>query len=75
MNVLRPFLVLFFAALSMASASFAQGSAAGTVVGRVTDAKSRLGLGGARVAVVGTALETFATQSGDYVLVNVPAGA
>lgn len=75
MKAFRRLLALFVFALSLAPALSAQGAAAGTVVGRVTYAKSRLGLGGARVVVTGTALETFATQSGDYVLVNVPAGA
>jgi hypothetical protein len=53
----------------------AQSVPTGSIAGRVTDGKSRLALAGARVTVAGTALETFAGQSGDYVLVNVPAGA
>ena len=47
----------------------------GTIAGRVTDAQTKLALGGAQVNVAGTALSTFADQSGDYMLFNVPTGA
>jgi TonB-dependent receptor len=47
----------------------------GTLAGRITDAQAKLALGGARVSVVGTALQTFADQGGEYVLFNVPTGA
>ena len=73
MNALRYFLSCLM--LLLGPALLAQSSASGSIAGRVTDAKSRIALAGARVAVAGTALETYAGQSGDYVLVNVPAGA
>lgn len=44
------------------------------LIGRVTDAATQLPLGGARVAVTGTGLETFTTSGGDYALIGVPAG-
>jgi len=72
MNAIRHVLSIFM--LLLGPVLLAQSSATGSIAGRVTDAKSRLALGGARVMVAGTALETFAGQSGDYVLVNVPAG-
>jgi TonB-dependent receptor len=65
-------LVAFSAALALAAAAHAQ---TGAITGRVTDASSGLALGGARVAIPGTNLVTFAGPSGDYVLTNVPAGA
>jgi len=52
----------------------AQTPAAGSIAGRVTDSATRLPLGGARVSVTGTALETYTSAGGDYVLLNVPAG-
>lgn len=55
------------------SGAFAQ-APTGTVVGRVTDAKVSLGLGGVLVQVEGTALQTYTTNQGDYTLFNVPAG-
>lgn len=69
----RRFLIAFVA-LSLASVLLAQPAATGTLVGRVTDATTRLALSGARIGVAGTALQTFADQSGDYYLPNVPAG-
>ena len=74
MTLFRTLLLLALTSVLAHSAS-AQSVATGTVVGRVTDDSSRLALGGARVSVAGTALETFADQSGDYTLLNVPAGA
>ncbi len=59
------------AALILALPAFAQ---TGAISGRVTDATTGLALGGARIAVPGTNLVTFAGPSGDYVLNNVPAG-
>jgi TonB-dependent receptor len=67
---LRTALALFVA-LTLATAALAQ---TGSITGRVTDASTGLALGGARVAVPGTNLVTFAGPSGDYVLNNVPAG-
>ncbi len=75
MNAFRRFTVLFTLVAWLLPAGQAQTPATGTLTGRVTDAKSRLALSGARVTVSGTGLETFAAQSGDYALVNVPAGA
>ena len=49
-------------------------SSTGTLVGRVTDDSSKLALAGARVSIVGTPLETFTDQGGDFLLANVPAG-
>ncbi len=63
---------LWLTGLISALALHAQGT--GTVIGRITDARTRLALGGARVAVAGTELATFADASGDYALLNVPAG-
>lgn len=51
----------------------AQGPA--TIAGRVTDDATKLALGGARVAVAGTAIETYTAAAGNYVLSGVPAGA
>ncbi len=53
----------------------AQTPATGSLAGRVTDSATSLPLGGARVTVTGTALETYTNSAGDYVLLNVPAGA
>ncbi len=74
MTLLR---ILSLSALAcvLSFAASAQTAATGTLAGRVTDDSTRLALGGARVSVVGTVLETFADQRGDYVLFNVPAGA
>lgn len=52
----------------------AQTASHGTVAGRVTDTATKLTLSGVRVAVRGTAVETYTTDSGDYVLREVPAG-
>jgi TonB-dependent receptor len=72
MKVLRRFTIVFL--LVLMPSLFAQGSGAGTVTGRVTDAATKLALSGARVSVAGTSLRTYADQSGDYTLFNVPAG-
>lgn len=58
----------------LALTAFAQSAAAGSLAGRVNDDSTRLALSGARVSVVGTALETFADQSGEYTIFNVPVG-
>lgn len=55
-----------------ASAALAQ--SLGLVTGRVTDDATGLALSGVRVAVDGTALETYTGAGGTYTLVNVPAG-
>jgi TonB-dependent receptor len=46
----------------------------GTVAGRLTDAATQLSLGGARITVEGTAIETFSATNGNFALTNVPAG-
>lgn len=46
----------------------------GTVTGRLTDAATQLSLGGARITVEGTAIETFSASNGNFALTNVPAG-
>jgi len=69
------FRTLFVFGAFWAAGLFAQSSGTGAISGRVTDATTNLALGGARIAVEGTSLETFATASGDYQLANVPAGA
>jgi TonB-dependent receptor len=69
---LRP---LALAAASLLAALAAAAQTTGTVVGRVTDAQTKLALGGARIAVAGTALDTFADPAGHYALAGVPAGA
>ena len=56
------------------TSTFAQNGATGTLVGRVTDASSRLSLAGAKVSVANTALETYTNQQGNYELADVPAG-
>jgi len=48
---------------------------AGTIAGRVVDDETKLALGGARVRVEGTALETYADRFGRFSIPNVPAGA
>ncbi|MEZ5415610.1 MAG: TonB-dependent receptor [Opitutaceae bacterium] len=46
----------------------------GTISGRVTDGATKLPLGGVRVTVAGSPLETYTSSDGRYVLINVPAG-
>lgn len=58
----------------LATALTAQTPGTGAIAGRVTDSATQLPLGGARVRVSGTALETYTNSSGDFVLLNVPAG-
>ncbi len=68
-----PFLLALLLALLAPLAAQAQST--GHVAGRVSDDATRLALGGARVSVTGTALETYTADDGTYVLTNVPAGA
>ncbi len=72
MNHLRSF--LGFILLAVALPLGAQTAPTGTLTGAVTDASTRLTLGGARVSVAGTPLETYADSAGRYALANVPAG-
>ena len=60
------------AAWAVAAPARAQGSA-GVVVGRVVDSEGGL-LPGARVQLVGTALQTTTNRIGEYRLTSVPAG-
>lgn len=73
MNTSHRFFGLW-AALLFAAVLPAQTTAQGTVAGRVTDATTTLALGGARVAVAGTRLETYTLSTGEYSLANLPAG-
>ena len=66
------FLALVF--LSSALALHAQSLPAGTIEGRVYNPRNGEYLEGARVTVEGTTLEAFTDASGQYRLVNVPAG-
>src|ERR1051325_11680444 len=68
----RTSLTLVSFALGVASA-FAQ-TATGHIQGRVLNASNGAYLTNARVAVVGTSLETFTNNFGDYRLEGVPAG-
>lgn len=52
----------------------ADGRATGTISGRVLNVTSGSYLNNARVAVAGTALETFTDENGGYQLAQVPAG-
>jgi TonB-dependent receptor len=47
---------------------------AGTITGRVVDDETQLALGGARVRIEGTALETYADRFGRFAIANIPAG-
>jgi TonB-dependent receptor len=66
-------LVIFLFALGSAAALVAQ--SVGLVAGRVTDANTGLSLGGVRVTVPGTGVETYTNSNGSYTLVNVGEGA
>jgi TonB-dependent receptor len=63
------FLVLF-ACLSLN----AQPASTGAIAGRISDAQTKLALGGARIAVAGGSLGTFADSAGNFVLPAVPVG-
>jgi TonB-dependent receptor len=74
MKLLKPFLLFLLGCALLAPAQLHAQVTTGTVNGRVTDAGTKLALGGVRVTVAGTALETYTSSNGDYVLRNVPAG-
>jgi TonB-dependent receptor len=59
---------------SIASVTFAQGPAPGTIEGRVLNGRSGEYLENARVTIEGTSLEAFTDSGGDYRITNVPAG-
>ncbi|MCX6953171.1 MAG: TonB-dependent receptor [Verrucomicrobia bacterium] len=75
MKTFRPLAFLLVFATALASALFAQGSATGTIVGRVSDASAKLALHGVRVTVQGSTVETYTDAAGAFVLTGVPAGA
>jgi len=59
--------------VTLAAAAFAQ-AGGGLITGRITDHATGLALGGVRIVVDGTALETYSAPNGAYTVVNVPAG-
>ncbi len=67
-------LVVLLLFVTASTTSSAQPNSLGTLSGRVTDSATKLALGGTRVSVVGTTITSYANQSGDYVLFDVPAG-
>lgn len=52
----------------------AQTAGTGTLSGRVTDAQTKLALGGVHVVVPGTSLSTYTDSTGAYLLPGVPTG-
>lgn len=63
--------VLLPGVLSLLAATAA---VAGSIRGRVTDSGTGLALGGVRVSVAGSTLETYTAADGTYTLWNVPEG-
>ncbi len=59
---------------TFAFAQAAPASGRGSISGHIVDVASGFALTGARVGVVGTTLEAFTNQQGDYRLADVPAG-
>lgn len=66
--------LLRFIPLVVCCAASAWAQSSGQIAGRVTDSATGLALGGVRVSVDGTALETYSASTGAYTLVNVPTG-
>ena len=60
--------------LALCSAVALVAQSAGLITGRVTDANTGLALGGVRVMVPGTGIETYTNSNGNYTLVNVSEG-
>jgi hypothetical protein len=58
----------------LAASAFAQSGAVGTIEGRVINTRTGEYVERARITVEGKGLETFSDSSGQYRLVNVPAG-
>ncbi len=69
-NALRFFTVVAAATLGSATALAAQG----TVRGQITDGVTQRPLAGAQVSIPGTGLGAIANGSGQYLVLNVPAG-
>jgi hypothetical protein len=74
MKLLTPAFLFSLVLALLAPAGLQAQSGNGVVTGRVADAATRLALGGVRVSVTGTPLETYSAGDGDFVLLNVPAG-
>ena len=71
MKRLQSFLLLFITLLLPLAV---QAQTNGTISGKVTDAGTQLPLGGVRVSIVNTALETYTARDGGFTLLNVPVG-
>ena len=67
-------LCLALASLLLTTSAPAQSAATGTIEGRVLNVTTSTFLNNARVTVVGTTISTFTNQSGEFRLINVPAG-
>lgn len=74
MKLTTPFRILSLVLALLAPAWLHAQAATGSIAGRVTDAHTKLALGGAQVSVSGTALATYTNEDGEYFLANVPAG-
>ncbi len=72
--LLRRCRAALLAGLALAAVPFLAAQPTATISGRVSDASSRLALGGAKIAVAGTGLATFADAAGEFTLAGVPAG-
>lgn len=70
----RAALVAVLSAVLMFSAEALQAQATGTVRGTVVDATSMRPLAGAQVSIAGVGLGTITNSSGQFLIVNVPAG-
>lgn len=62
-------------ALALATTTTALGQSGGQLTGRVIDGATELALGGVRVSVAGTALETYSSTTGRYTLPAISDGA
>jgi TonB-dependent receptor len=66
--------LLAILALAALTAGLRAAEPTGALAGRVTDARTKLALGGTRVLITGTELSTFADSAGEFALDGVPAG-
>ncbi len=73
-SLLRRLRLTVLAVLAVGTAADLSAQGTGTLSGRVTDGRTHLALGGTRVGVAGTPLQTFAGPGGGFTLFNVPAG-